>query len=97
MIQINNDNFHQYESMLQNYIAQSLNELNRYFDADELFEKLNAVRNYNVNWETDETICFIKVCMSRYMSFDGFINGLSADTINELIVNICTKYLEDKL
>ena len=31
------------------------------------------------------------------MSFDGFINGLSADTINELIVNICTKYLEDKL
>ena len=97
MIQINNDNFHQYESMLQNYIAQSLNELNRYFDADELFERLNAVRNYNVNWETDATICFINVCMSRYMSFDGFINGLSADTINELIVNICTKYLEDKL
>lgn len=97
MIQINNDNFHQYEKELQNYIAQSLNELNRYFDADELFERLNVVRNYNVNLETDETICFIKDCMSRYMSFDGFINGLSDDIINSFIVTICTKYLEDKI
>lgn len=97
MIQINNDNFHQYEKELQNYIAQSLNELNRYFDDDELFERLNVVRNYNVNCETDETICFIKACMSQYMSFDSFINGLSDDIINSFIVTICTKYLEDKI
>lgn len=106
MIHINNENFSNFVETLTKYTLQSIKELNEYFDADEVFYRLNLVKNFydpnldNVNKKRSRgNIAILKECIHKHLStFNITVDYVTyRDKELHLIVNICTQYLEGKI
>lgn len=101
MVLINNSNINNYINFVSNKVVNYIKEFNSYFDADEVYDILKELSNYDIQ----------KMKFNKYVGFlvcqiyKDFINNdmrIDKNTdfqnfIIPIIINVCDNILKDKI
>ena len=95
MIHINNENFSNFVETLTTYTLRSINNLNVYFDADEVYTILKLIANGTNEKSSRDGIKIIVTTVRKYLNMDGIVADDDIDI--PFILNICTQYLKGEI
>ena len=95
MIHINNENFSNFVETLTTYTLRSINNLNVYFDADEVYTILTLIANGTNEKSSRDGIKIIVTTVRKYLNMDGIVADDDIDI--PFILNICAQYLEGEI
>ena len=95
MIHINNENFSNFVETLTTYTLQSINNLNVYFDADEVYNTLTLIANGTNEKSSQDGIKILVTTVRKYLNMDGIV--VDDDIDIPFILNICTQYLKGEI
>ena len=95
MIHINNENFFFFFETLTTYTLRSINNLNVYFDADEVYTILKLIANGTNEKSSRDGIKIIVTTVRKYLNMDGIVADDDIDI--PFILNICTQYLKGEI
>ena len=95
MIHINNENFSNFVETLTTYTLRSINNLNEYFDADEVYTILKLIANGTNKKSSRDGIKIIVTTVRKYLNMDGIVADDDIDI--PFILNICTQYLKGEI
>lgn len=73
MIHINNENFSNFVETLTTYTLQSINNLNEYFDADEVYTILTLIANGTNEKSSRDGIKILVTTVHKYLNMDGIV------------------------
>lgn len=73
MIHINNENFSNFVETLTTYTLQSINNLNEYFDADEVYTILTLIVNGTNEKSSQDGIKILVTTVRKYLNMDGIV------------------------
>lgn len=73
MIHINNENFSNFVETLTTYTLQSINNLNEYFDADEVYTILTLIANGTNEKSSRDGIKILVTTVRKYLNMDGIV------------------------
>lgn len=73
MIHINNENFSNFVETLTTYTLQSINNLNVYFDADEVYTILTLIANGTNEKSSQDGIKILVTTVRKYLNMDGIV------------------------
>lgn len=73
MIHINNENFSNFVETLTTYTLQSINNLNEYFDADEVYTILTLIANGANEKSSQDGIKILVTTVRKYLNMDGIV------------------------
>lgn len=73
MIHINNENFSNFVEILTTYTLQSINNLNEYFDADEVYTILTLIANGTNEKSSRDGIKILVTTVRKYLNMDGIV------------------------
>lgn len=73
MIHINNENFSNFVETLTTYTLQSINNLNEYFDADEVYNILTLIANGTNEKSSRDGIKILVTTVRKYLNMDGIV------------------------
>lgn len=73
MIHINNENFSNFVETLTTYTLQSINHLNEYFDADEVYTILTLIANGTNEKSSQDGIKILVTTVRKYLNMDGIV------------------------
>lgn len=73
MIHINNENFSNFVETLTTYTLQSINNLNEYFDADEVYTILTLIANGTNEKSSQDGIKILVTTVRKYLNMDGIV------------------------
>ena len=91
MIHINSENFSNFVETLTTYTLRSINNLNEYFDADEVYTILKLIANGTNEKSSRDGIKIIVTTVRKYLNMDGIV--VDDDIDIPFILTICTQYL----
>lgn len=94
-VHINIENFSDFTDIITKYTLQSINNLNEYFDADEVFEILTLITKGLNEKRSRDTINVLRTTVHKYLSMDGIV--VDDDTDLPFILNVCAQYLKHKI
>ena len=95
MIHINNENFSNFVETLTTYTLRSINNLNVYFDADEVYTILKLIANGTNKKSSRDGIKIIVTTVRKYLNMDGIV--VDDDIDIPFILNTCTQYLKGEI
>ena len=95
MIHINSENFSNFVETLTTYTLRSINNLNEYFDADEVYTILKLIANGTNEKSSRDGIKILVTTVRKYLNMDGIV--VDDDIDIPFILNICTQYLEGEI
>ena len=95
MIHINSENFSNFVETLTTYTLRSINNLNEYFDADEVYTILTLIANGTNEKRSRDGIKIIVTTVRKYLNMDGIV--VDDDIDIPFILNICTQYLDGEI
>lgn len=95
MIHINNENFSNFVETLTTYTLRSINNLNVYFDADEVYTILTLIANGTNKKSSRDGIKIIVTTVRKYLNMDGIV--VDDDIDIPFILTICTQYLKREI
>lgn len=95
MIHINNENFSNFVETLTTYTLRSINNLNVYFDADEVYTILKLIANGTNKKSSRDGIKIIVTTVRKYLNMDGIVADDDIDI--PFILNICTQYIKGEI
>lgn len=95
MIHINNENFSNFVETLTTYTLRSINNLNEYFDADEVYTILKLIANGTNEKSSRDGIKIIVTTVRKYLNMDGIVADDDIDI--PFILNICTQYIKGEI
>ena len=95
MIHINNENFSNFVETLTTYTLRSINNLNEYFDADEVYTILKLIANGTNEKSSRDGIKIIVTTVRKYLNMDGIAADDDIDI--PFILNICTQYIKGEI
>ena len=95
MIHINNENFSNFVETLTTYTLRSINNLNVYFDADEVYNILTLIANGTNEKSSRDGIKILVTTVRKYLNMDGIV--VDDDIDIPFILNVCTQYLDGKI
>lgn len=73
MIHINNENFSNFVETLTTYTLRSINNLNVYFDADEVYTILTLIANGTNEKSSRDGIKILVTTVRKYLNMDGIV------------------------
>lgn len=95
MIHINSENFSNFVETLTTYTLRSINNLNEYFDADEVYTILKLIANGTNEKSSRDGIKIIVTTVRKYLNMDGIV--VDDDIDIPFILTICTQYLKGEI
>ena len=95
MIHINSENFSNFVETLTTYTLRSINNLNVYFDADEVYTILTLIANGTNEKRSRNSIKILVTTVRKYLNMDGIVADDDIDI--PFILNICTQYLKGEI
>ena len=95
MIHINSENFSNFVETLTTYTLRSINNLNEYFDADEVYTILKLIANGTNEKSSRDGIKILVTTVRKYLNMDGIV--VDDDIDIPFILNICAQYLEGEI
>ena len=95
MIHINNENFSNFVETLTTYTLRSINNLNVYFDADEVYNILTLIANGTNEKSSRDGIKILVTTVRKYLNMDGIVADDDIDI--PFILTICTQYLKGEI
>ena len=95
MIHINNENFSNFVETLTTYTLRSINNLNVYFDADEVYTILTLITNGTNEKSSQDGIKILVTTVRKYLNMDGIV--VDDDIDIPFILNICVQYLDGEI
>lgn len=95
MIHINSENFSNFVETLTTYTLRSINNLNEYFDADEVYTILKLIANGTNKKSSRDGIKILVTTVRKYLNMDGIV--VDDDIDIPFILNICTQYLKGEI
>ena len=95
MIHINNENFSNFVETLTTYTLRSINNLNEYFDADEVYNILTLIANGTNEKSSRDGIKIIVTTVRKYLNMDGIV--VDDDIDIPFILNTCAQYLKGEI
>ena len=95
MIHINNENFSNFVETLTTYTLRSINNLNEYFDADEVYTILKLIANGTNEKSSRDGIKIIVTTVRKYLNMDGIV--VDDDIDIPFILNTCAQYLKGEI
>lgn len=95
MIHINSENFSNFVETLTTYTLRSINNLNEYFDADEVYTILKLIANGTNKKSSRDGIKIIVTTVRKYLNMDGIV--VDDDIDIPFILNICAQYLKGEI
>ena len=95
MIHINSENFSNFVETLTTYTLRSINNLNVYFDADEVYTILTLIANGTNEKGSQDGIKILVTTVRKYLNMDGIV--VDDDIDIPFILNVCTQYLEGEI
>ena len=95
MIHINSENFSNFVETLTTYTLRSINNLNVYFDADEVYTILKLIANGTNEKSSRDGIKILVTTVRKYLNMDGIV--VDDDIDIPFILNICAQYLEGEI
>lgn len=95
MIHINNENFSNFVETLTTYTLRSINNLNVYFDADEVYTILTLIANGTNEKSSRDGIKILVTTVRKYLNMDGIV--MDDDIDIPFILHICAQYLEGEI
>ena len=95
MIHINSENFSNFVETLTTYTLRSINNLNVYFDADEVYTILKLIANGTNEKSSRDGIKIIVTTVRKYLNMDGIVADDDIDI--PFILNICTQYIKGEI
>ena len=95
MIHINSENFSNFVETLTTYTLRSINNLNEYFDADEVYTILKLIANGTNEKSSRDGIKIIVTTVRKYLNMDGIVADDDIDI--PFILNICTQYIKGEI
>ena len=95
MIHINSENFSNFVETLTTYTLRSINNLNEYFDADEVYTILKLIANGTNEKSSRDGIKIIVTTVRKYLNMDGIVADDDIDI--PFILTTCTQYLKGEI
>lgn len=95
MIHINSENFSNFVEILTTYTLRSINNLNEYFDADEVYTILTLIANGTNEKGSRDGIKIIVNTVRKYLNMDGIV--VDDDIDIPFILNTCAQYLKGEI
>lgn len=95
MIHINSENFSNFVETLTTYTLRSINNLNVYFDADEVYNILTLIANRTNEKRSRDGIKILITTVRKYLNMDGIV--VDDDIDIPFILTTCAQYLEGKI
>lgn len=95
MIHINSENFSNFVETLTTYTLRSINNLNEYFDADEVYTILKLIANGTNEKSSRDGIKIIVTTVRKYLNMDGIV--VDDDIDIPFILTTCTQYLKGEI
>ena len=95
MIHINSENFSNFVETLTTYTLRSINNLNEYFDADEVYTILKLIANGTNEKSSRDGIKIIVTTVRKYLNMDGIVADDDIDI--PFILNTCAQYLKGEI
>ena len=95
MIHINSENFSNFVETLTTYTLRSINNLNVYFDADEVYTILTLIENGTNEKSSRDGIKIIVTTVRKYLNMDGIV--VDDDIDIPFILTTCTQYLKGEI
>ena len=95
MIHINSENFSNFVETLTTYTLRSINNLNEYFDADEVYTILKLIANGTNKKSSRDGIKIIVTTVRKYLNMDGIV--VDDDIDIPFILTTCTQYLKGEI
>ena len=95
MIHINSENFSNFVETLTTYTLRSINNLNVYFDADEVYTILKLIANGTNEKSSRDGIKIIVTTVRKYLNMDGIV--VDDDIDIPFILTTCTQYLKGEI
>lgn len=95
MIHINSENFSNFVETLTTYTLRSINNLNEYFDADEVYTILKLIANGTNEKSSRDGIKILVTTVRKYLNMDGIV--VDDDIDIPFILTICTQYLKGEI
>ena len=95
MIHINSENFSNFVETLTTYTLRSINNLNEYFDADEVYNILTLIANGTNEKSSRDGIKIIVTTVRKYLNMDGIV--VDDDIDIPFILNTCAQYLKGEI
>ena len=95
MIHINSENFSNFVETLTTYTLRSINNLNEYFDADEVYTILTLIANGTNEKSSRDGIKIIVTTVRKYLNMDGIVADDDIDI--PFILTTCTQYLKGEI
>lgn len=101
MIEINNSNINNYTNFASNKVLNYIKEFNSYFDADEVYDILKELSEYDINTMKFNKYIGFLVCQI-YKDFINNDMNIDKNTdfqnfIIPIIINIADNVLKDKI
>lgn len=95
MIHINSENFSNFVETLTTYTLRSINNLNEYFDADEVYTILKLIANGTNEKSSRDGIKILVTTVRKYLNMDGI--EVADDIDIPFILNTCAQYLKGEI
>ena len=95
MIHINSENFSNFVETLTMYTLRSINNLNEYFDADEVYTILKLIANGTNEKSSRDGIKILITTVRKYLNMDGIV--VDDDIDIPFILTTCTQYLKGEI
>ena len=95
MIHINSENFSNFVETLTTYTLRSINNLNVYFDADEVYTILTLIANRTNEKRSRDGIKILITTVRKYLNMDGIV--VDDDIDIPFILNTCAQYLKGEI